>query len=107
MCVFDPLSNGLTPAASPSWFVHTFRSSPCSRAYRSRNSIIARNFQVVSTCSSGNGRRPGWNAFCASRSMTAESLPMLYSITGRSNSAATSRMMWMLSASSAFRCVRW
>ena len=38
--------------------------------------------------------------------MTAESLPIEYSITGRSNSAATSRMMWMLSASSAFRWVR-
>ncbi|MNO51106.1 hypothetical protein D3C76_414970 [compost metagenome] len=30
---------------------------------------------------------------------------MEYSITGLSNSAATSRMMWMLSASSCFRCV--
>ena len=32
--------------------------------------------------------------------MTEESLPMEYSMTGFSNSAATSRKMWMLSASS-------
>ena len=39
----------------------------------------------------GNGIGPGWNAFCASRTITEESLPIEYSITGRSNSAATSR----------------
>ena len=31
--------------------------------------------------------------------MTEESLPTEYIMTGRSNSAATSRRMWMLSAS--------
>ena len=36
--------------------------------------------------------------------MTEESLPTEYSMTGRSNSAATSRMTWMLSASSCIRC---
>ena len=36
--------------------------------------------------------------------MTEESLPTEYSITGRSNSATTSRMTWMLSASSCIRC---
>src|SRR5215471_3614496 len=36
-------------------------------------------------------------------SITLESLPIEYSITGLANSAATSRMMWMLSASSARR----
>ena len=51
-------------------------------------------------CSSGNGIGAGWKAFWASRSSTDESLPIEYSITGRWNSAATSRMMWMLSASS-------
>ena len=66
---------------------------------------MSRNFQVVSMCSSGNGSGPGWNAFIASRTITDESLPIEYSITGFSNSAATSRMMWMLSASSCFRCV--
>ena len=35
--------------------------------------------------------------------MTEESLPMEYSMTGFSNSAATSRKMWMLSASSVWR----
>lgn len=63
------------------------------------------NFQRVSTCITGNGSLPGKNALRAVCSITAESLPMEYSITGLSNSAATSRMMWMLSASSCFRCV--
>ena len=54
-------------------------------------------------CSSGNGIFPGKNAFCASRSITEESFPMEYSITGRANSATASRRMWMLSASSALR----
>jgi hypothetical protein len=43
-------------------------------------------------CSSGNGIGAGWKAFWASRSRTDESLPMEYSITGRWNSEATSRM---------------
>ena len=59
----------------------------------------------VSTCMTGNGSRAGPNAFSARRSMTIESLPPENSITGRSNSAATSRMMWIDSASSARRCV--
>ncbi len=79
-------------------------SIPVSRATRSRSSYISRNFQVVSTCSSGNGGGAGKNAFCASRSMQALSLPIEYSITGFSASATTSRMMWIASASR--RC-RW
>ena len=47
----------------------------------------------------GKGIRPGQKAFWASRSMTTESLPPEKSRTGRSNSAATSRMMWMDCAS--------
>ena len=43
---------------------------------RSRNSYISRNFHVVSTCSSGNGGLPGWNAFMARCSITALSLPI-------------------------------
>ena len=54
----------------------------------------------MSTCITGNGIRAGQNAFSASASMTIESLPPENSRTGRSNSAATSRMMWMASASS-------
>jgi hypothetical protein len=34
------------------------------------------------------------------RTMHEESFPTEYNITGRSHSATTSRMMWMLSASS-------
>ena len=46
-------------------------------------------------CMTGNGIRPGQNAFWARCSMTTESLPPENSSTGRSNSAATSRMMWI------------
>jgi hypothetical protein len=67
---------------------------------------MARNFHVVSTWSSGNGSGAGANAFSASRTSTAESLPIEYSITGRSNSATTSRSTWRLSASSWRRCER-
>ena len=73
---------------------------------RSRNAYMSRNFHVVSTCISGNGGFPGANAFIARCSMTALSLPIEYSITGFSVSATTSRMIWMLSASSRCRCVR-
>ena len=45
-------------------------------------------------CMTGNGILPGQKAFWASRSITTESLPPEKSSTGRSNSAATSRMMW-------------
>ena len=53
--------------------------------------------------SAGTAAAPGQNAFSASRSITAESLPPENSSTGRSNSAATSRMMKMDSASRAWR----
>ena len=59
----------------------------------------------VSMCISGNGMRAGAKAFSATRSMTIESLPPLNSSAGRSNSAATSRMTWIASASIARRCV--
>ena len=48
---------------------------PSSAAVRSRNSYMAWNFQVVSTCSSGNGGSDGWKAFMARCSMTELSLP--------------------------------
>ena len=69
-----------------------------------RNSIISRNFHVVSTWSSGNGGFDGWKAFSARCSITELSLPIEYSITGFSLSETASRMMSMLSASR--RC-RW
>src|SRR5947209_19243888 len=51
----------------------------------------------------GKGNRPGRKAFSARRNSTIESLPPLNSSTGRSNSAATSRKMWIDSASSVCR----
>ena len=84
----------------------TSSSSPSSRAIASRNAIISRNFQVVSTCSSGNGGLAGIEGLhrqvqhhrrCPCRSNRASP--------GCSHSATTSRMMWMLSASRRCRCV--
>ena len=59
----------------------------------------------VSTCMTGNGSLHGQNALAARCSITTESLPPENSSTGRSNSAATSRMMWIDSASRARRLV--
>src|SRR5882724_6919073 len=64
---------------------------------------MSRNFQPVSTCSKGNGGFEGKNAFIARCNITPESFPIEYSITGLRNSAATSRMMPMDSASRRFR----
>ena len=58
-------------------------------------------------CMTGNGIRPGQKAFWARRSMTTESLPPENSSTGRSNSAATSRMMWIDWASMLSSWVSW
>jgi pimeloyl-ACP methyl ester carboxylesterase len=65
---------------------------PCSATRRSRNSITSGKLWPVSMCITGNGKRPGRNAFSARRSSTSESLPPEKSRAGRSNSAATSRM---------------
>ena len=54
-------------------------------------------------CITGKGIAAGQNALTVIWSMTIESLPPEKSRTGRSNSAATSRMMWMDCASSALR----
>ena len=51
--------------------------------------------------------RRAQNAFWARWSMTTESLPPEKSSTGRSNSAATSRMMWIDSASRVRRWDSW
>ncbi|MOA49808.1 hypothetical protein D3C78_1727360 [compost metagenome] len=67
---------GLMPRASASGLRWTSSSMPASLAMRSRISYMARNFQVVSTCSSGNGGRDGKNALRARCSITALSLPM-------------------------------
>ena len=70
---------------------------PCGRGTRCTSSKL----WPVSTCMTGNGSGAGQNAFAARCSMTTESLPPENSRTGRSNSAATSRKMWIASASSA------
>ncbi|MNO71401.1 hypothetical protein D3C76_623170 [compost metagenome] len=105
VCLALPWVNGLMPCATPSGLTWVIRSSPISSTILSRKLYISWNFQRVSTCMTGNGSLPGKNALRARCSITAESLPIEYSITGLSNSAATSRMIWMLSASSCFRCV--
>ena len=53
----------------------------------------------------GNGTGAGANALRARCSISTESLPPENSITGFSNSATTSRMMWTDSASSVSRSV--
>ena len=74
---------------------------------RSRNSSTSGKLCPVSTCITGNGMRAGQNAFSASASITIESLPPENSSTGRSNSAATSRITWMASASSTSSWDNW
>jgi hypothetical protein len=54
--------------------------------------MTSSKFWPVSTCITGNGTRAGANALVAKCSMVIESLPPENSITGRSNSAATSRI---------------
>src|ERR1700720_1917791 len=46
---------GEIPSCTPCSLTWTMRSTPSRFASRSRKSIISRNFQVVSTCSRGNG----------------------------------------------------
>ena len=73
--------------------------SPRRSAHSSRNSRIESKLSPVSTCMTGNGMRAGANALRAMCSMTMESLPPENSRQGFCISAATSRKMWMLSAS--------
>lgn len=103
VCTAAPWLIGPTSCATPSGLMCTRRSTPVSAARRSRKAIISRNFQRVSICSSGIGGRDGANALSSRCSSTELSLPTEYSITGARNSAATSRRMWMLSASSRSR----
>ena len=89
-----------------SWTEATTRRSPSSATRWSRKAIASGKLWPVSTCMTGKGKRPGRKAFSARRSRTAESLPPENSSTGRSNSAAASRMMKIASASSESRWVR-
>ena len=100
-----PVSSTTRPLRIESSTEATIRRSPSSSTRRSRNSITSGKLWPVSTCMTGNGNFAGRNAFSASRSSTIESLPPENSSTGRSNSAATSRMMWIASASSVRRWV--
>ncbi len=93
-----PLST-TRPASMSSCTLATTSRTPCSATNRSRVEMTSSKLCPVSTCMTGNGRRPGAKALIARCSMTIESLPPENSRTGRSNSAATSRMMWMASAS--------
>jgi len=73
--------------------VRTMSRSPSSAARRSRNAMTSGKLWPVSMCISGNGKPPGRNAFSASRSSTAESLPPENSSTGLWHWPATSRRM--------------
>ena len=100
-----PVSSTTRPLSIDSCTDATISRSSSSRTRRSRNSITSGKLCPVSTCMTGNGNLPGRNAFSASRSRTIESLPPEKSSTGRSSSAATSRKMWIASASRSSRCV--
>ena len=102
-----PVSSTTRPVSIDSCTLATISRSPSSATRRSRNSITSGKLCPVSTCISGNGNAAGRNAFSARRSSTIESLPPLNSSTGRSNSAATSRITWIASDSSARRWLSW
>src|SRR5215216_3134463 len=97
-------SSTARPASMESCTLATISRSPSSATRRSRNSSTSGKLWPVSTCMIGNGNLilcpPARNAFSARRSRTIESLPPENSRTGRSSSAATSRMMCTDSASS-------
>src|SRR4051812_36800231 len=101
-----PVCSVTRPLSIESWTLATTRRSPSSATRRSRYSFTSAKLWPVSTCMTGNGNRAGRNAFSASRSSTIESLPPEKSSTGRSRSAATSRMMCTASASSSSRWLR-
>src|ERR1700722_6153682 len=102
-----PVSSTARPLSIESCTLATIRRSPSSFTRRSRYSITSGKLCSVSTCISGNGNGAGLNAFSAKRSSTIESLPPLNSSTGFSNSAATSRITWIASDSSARRWLSW
>src|ERR1700729_1617853 len=99
-----PVSSATRPWSIESCTLATISRSPIRSIRRSRNSSTSGKLCPVSTCMIGNGNRPGRKAFSARRRSTSESLPPLNSSTGRSNSAATSRKMWIDLASSASMC---
>ena len=88
-----PFSSTARPASIESCTLATTSRTPSSATRRSRNSRTSGKLCPVSTCITGNGILAGQNARSARASITMESLPPENSSTGRSNSAATSRMM--------------
>lgn len=96
----DGMVSTARPASMSSCTDATTNRTPDSATSSSRVAITSSKLWPVSTCITGNGSRPGRNALSARCSMTMESLPPENNSTGRSNSAATSRMMWIASASS-------
>src|SRR3989338_1967192 len=96
----------MVPRLMESSSERTISRSPRSAASLSRVAITSGKLCSVSMCTSGNGNFAGRNAFSARRSITMESLPPENSSAGFLHSAATSRMMWMDSLSSASRWVK-
>ena len=84
----------------------TASARPERAAAASRKAITSGKLCSVSMCSSVNVGRSGKNALSARCSTTAESLPPENSRATLRHSAATSRRMWMASASSASRWLR-
>ena len=101
-CVPD--ASVVRPASMSSWTLATSSLTPRSATCRSLYSNTSAKFRPVSMWRTGKGIGPGQKAFLATWSITAESLPPEKSRTGRANSAATSRKMWMAWASRARRC---
>ena len=100
-------SSMTTPCVMASSMLATTSRTPRRLTQLSRVSRTSGKSRPVSICSSGNGILAGKNAFSASRSMTIESLPPENISAGFSNSAATSRKMWIDSASSWSSWLSW
>ncbi|CAB4695460.1 unannotated protein [freshwater metagenome] len=93
-------SSTTTPSAIASSIEATTNRTPNRSTHRSRVTVTSSKSRPVSICRIGNGIFAGKNAFSANRNITIESLPPENINTGFSNSAATSRKIWIDSASS-------
>ena len=99
-----PVSSATRPLAIDSSTEATTSRAPLRSTASSRNWMTSGKLCPVSMCMTGKGSRAGKKAFTARCIITTESLPPENRRQGRSNSAATSRMMWIDSASSIRRC---
>ena len=100
-------SSTMTPFLMASSTLATTRRTPRRLTQESRQESTSGKSKPVSTWRTGNGIFAGKNAFSARRNMTMESLPPENIRTGFSNSAATSRKMWIDSASSWSSWLSW